>query len=75
MPDSDIDRLSFEDALHRLESIVRDLETGKVKRDKVYEQGVSLKSHCENMLRQQPRRVRMHNEYRLTFLSRYFYSK
>jgi exodeoxyribonuclease VII small subunit len=42
--------LSFEDAMRELESIVRDLETGKANLDdaiKAYERGALLKRHCE----------------------------
>jgi exodeoxyribonuclease VII small subunit len=45
--------LSFEDAMRELESIVRDLETGKAKLDdavKAYERGAALKAHCEAKL-------------------------
>jgi exodeoxyribonuclease VII small subunit len=45
--------LSFEDALRELESIVRDLETGKAKLDdavRAYERGAVLKLHCEAIL-------------------------
>jgi exodeoxyribonuclease VII small subunit len=40
----------FEDAMRELESIVRDLETGKAKLDdtvRAYERGAALKAHCE----------------------------
>lgn len=46
--------LSFEDALGELETIVRDLESGKAPLEKsieVYERGVALKKHCESRLR------------------------
>jgi exodeoxyribonuclease VII small subunit len=45
--------LSFEDAMRELESIVRDLETGKAKLDdavRAYERGAALKAHCEAKL-------------------------
>jgi exodeoxyribonuclease VII small subunit len=41
---------SFEGAMRELESIVRDLESGKAKLDdaiKAYERGAVLKRHCE----------------------------
>ena len=47
---SDIARLSFEDALSQLETIVRQLEDGKGELDqaiKTYERGAQLKRHCE----------------------------
>jgi exodeoxyribonuclease VII small subunit len=53
MADSDLLSLSFEDAMRELESIVRDLETGKANLDdpiKAYERGAFLKRHCETHL-------------------------
>ena len=49
----DLANLSFEDAMRELESIVRDLETGKAKLDdavRAYERGAALKAHCEGKL-------------------------
>ena len=49
----DLANLSFEDAMRELESIVRDLETGKAKLDdavRAYERGAALKVHCEARL-------------------------
>jgi exodeoxyribonuclease VII small subunit len=49
----DLANLSFEDAMRELESIVRDLETGKAKLDdavRAYERGAALKAHCEAKL-------------------------
>ncbi len=51
--DKDIKNLSFEDALGELQDIVRNIETGKDKLDKVirdYERGNALKKHCANKL-------------------------
>ncbi|MDX1483489.1 MAG: exodeoxyribonuclease VII small subunit [Alphaproteobacteria bacterium] len=51
--DSDIDRMSFEDALEELEEIVRELEEGSIKLDQAitaYERGAKLKAHCEKKL-------------------------
>lgn len=48
-----IDTLSFEDALAELESIVRDLESGKGKLEEAvaaYERGAALRRHCEAKL-------------------------
>ena len=45
--------LTFEDAMRELETIVRDLETGKAKLDdavRAYERGAALKAHCEAKL-------------------------
>jgi exodeoxyribonuclease VII small subunit len=50
---ADISNMTFEDAVRELESIVRDLETGKAKLDdavKAYERGAALKAHCEAKL-------------------------
>ncbi len=47
--------LSFEEAMEELESVVRQLETGKIKLDdavSAYERGVLLKKHCEEKLQQ-----------------------
>ena len=52
---SDIARLSFEDALSQLETIVRQLEDGKGELDqaiKTYERGAHLKRHCEAKLQE-----------------------
>ena len=50
-----IDSLSFEQALAELETIVRDLETGKAAlADSIgaYERGIALKNHCEKKLKE-----------------------
>ena len=49
----EIKDLSFEDALLRLENIVRELEGGRIKLDDAvtaYEQAISLKQLCETKL-------------------------
>ena len=51
---SDIENLEFEDALAQLETIVRELEAGKIKLDdavKAYEKAVALKKICEDKLK------------------------
>ena len=51
----DVARLSFEDALSELETIVRRLEDGKGELDqaiKTYERGAQLKRHCEAKLQE-----------------------
>ncbi|GGE14555.1 exodeoxyribonuclease 7 small subunit [Aureimonas endophytica] len=51
--DSDIKRMSFEEALDALEKIVSDLERGEVALDvsiRIYERGEKLKNHCERLL-------------------------
>ncbi|MBO7097577.1 MAG: exodeoxyribonuclease VII small subunit [Alphaproteobacteria bacterium] len=53
MKNEDMEKLTFEDALQKLEVIVRELETGQIKLDdavKVYEEGVRLKKLCEKKL-------------------------
>lgn len=49
-----INNLSFEEAMEELETVVRQLETGKIKLDEavaVYERGVKLKNLCEEKLK------------------------
>ena len=56
----DIDQLSFEGALARLEEIVRTLETGEAPLDKsieLYQEGERLKRHCEARLRDAQARI------------------
>lgn len=51
--DKDIAAMSFEEALGELETIVRELEDGRVKLDQAiaaYERGARLKAHCEKKL-------------------------
>jgi exodeoxyribonuclease VII small subunit len=53
MTPSDIENLSFEEALAQLEEIVRQLESGSGKLDDAitaYEKGALLKRHCEAKL-------------------------
>ncbi len=63
MPDiaaTPVDELSFEQALKELESIVQELEAGKVDLEKSierYERGEALKSHCERLLKAAEGRV------------------
>ena len=56
----DIKELSFEEALTKLEEIIRELETGKAPLEKsinYYERGVALKEHCESKLKQAQKRI------------------
>lgn len=49
-----VEKLSFEDALSELETIVRSLESGETKLEESiasYERGIALKKHCESQLR------------------------
>lgn len=51
----EINDLSFEEAMVELESVVRQLEGGKIKLEEavsVYERGILLKKHCEEKLKQ-----------------------
>ena len=64
MPDgsstSDIDRMSFEDALEELKGIVERLERGEGKLDQAidaYERGAALKRHCEQKLREAKEKI------------------
>lgn len=48
-----VENLSFEAALGELETIVRDMETGKAALEdsiSAYERGAALKKHCEKKL-------------------------
>lgn len=54
MTADDFKDLSFEDALARLETIVRELEAGKIKLDdavEAYERAVALKNFCAEKLK------------------------
>ena len=54
MKDLDLSKLSFEEALVQLESIVRELEGGKIKLDdavEAYEKATVLKKFCEEKLK------------------------
>ena len=49
-----VDKLSFEEALAELESIVKKLETGEAPLEEsiaIYERGAALKAHCETKLK------------------------
>lgn len=57
---TDIAAMSFEDAMKRLESVVRDLESGNVELEKsiaLYEEGARLKAHCEKKLKEAEEKV------------------
>jgi exodeoxyribonuclease VII small subunit len=56
----DVKKMPFERAIDELESIVKDLEAGKVPLEKsveLYERGEALKRRCEELLRQAEARV------------------
>ena len=51
MKHEEFENLSFEEALQKLENIVRDLEGGRIKLDdavEAYEKAVALKKFCED---------------------------
>ena len=57
---ADIKKLSFEQAIDQLETIVKRLEEGKVPLEEsvaIYERGEALKRRCEEVLRQAEARV------------------
>jgi len=57
---TDIQAMSFEDALAALETIVRGLESGQQKLEDAitcYERGAALKKHCEAKLAEAEARV------------------
>ena len=57
---SDVRKMSFEEALAALESIVQDLEGGEVPLDQsiaIYERGEALKKHCSELLKAAEDRV------------------
>jgi len=58
--ESDIAKLSFEDALKELEQIVDNLEKGAVGLEEsiaIYARGEALKSHCNDLLRNAEQRI------------------
>lgn len=57
---ADVSKLSFEKAIEELESIVSQLEGGKVPLEQsvaIYERGQALKARCEELLSQAEARV------------------
>ena len=57
---ADVSQLSFEDALKRLEDIVRTLEKGEAPLDQsieLYQEGARLKRHCEARLKDAQARI------------------
>ncbi|WP_265501953.1 exodeoxyribonuclease VII small subunit [Paracoccus beibuensis] len=57
---SDINTLSFEEAMRELEATVGKLETGEATLEesiKLYERGAALRAHCEARLREAEERV------------------
>ncbi len=57
---SDVDEMSFEDAIKELESVVGQLERGDVALDEsiaLYERGAALKARCEAKLKEAEEKV------------------
>ena len=57
---SNVEQLSFEDALRRLEEIVRTLERGEAPLDQsieLYQEGDRLRRHCEARLKDAQARI------------------
>ncbi|MCB1399157.1 MAG: exodeoxyribonuclease VII small subunit [Rhodobacteraceae bacterium] len=57
---SEIQDMSFEDAMKELEQVVSQLERGEVPLDKsiaLYERGAALKAHCARLLKAAEERV------------------
>lgn len=57
---SDPTGMSFEEAMKKLEAVVRDLESGNVELEKsiaLYEEGARLKAHCEKKLKEAEEKV------------------
>jgi exodeoxyribonuclease VII small subunit len=57
---SDLDKLTFEEALKQLEDIVARLESGRVELEDsiaIYERGAALKAHCERKLKDAEARI------------------
>ena len=55
-----LEKLSFEAAMAELETIVKNLETGKTGLEEsinAYERGIALKNHCEAKLREAQSRI------------------
>ena len=60
MSDTPIDKMSFEDAMRELETIVGQLDSGNVELEKsiaLYERGAKLRAHCETKLREAEEKV------------------
>lgn len=54
MSENELNELSFEEALQKLEILVRELESGRIKLDdavSAYEKAVALKKLCEEKLK------------------------
>ena len=62
MTDPEIDRMSFEDAMKELETVVGKLEHGDATLDQsiaLYERGSALKAHCAQKLKDAEEKVEL----------------
>ena len=60
MTEKPVDEMSFEEAMHELESVVTQLDRGDVELDKsiaLYERGAKLKARCEAELKRAEEKV------------------
>ena len=60
MSDAPVDKMSFEDAMKELETVVGQLESGDVPLDQsiaLYERGAALKKRCEDKLKEAEEKV------------------
>lgn len=54
-PRAEIEKMSFEQALAELETIVQQLESGEVELERsiaIYERGAALRAHCDGKLKE-----------------------
>ncbi len=60
MPQAPVEKMSFEQSLAEMESIVRALESGKAPLEDsihAYERGMALRAHCEKKLKEAQSRI------------------
>ncbi|MEM0948348.1 MAG: exodeoxyribonuclease VII small subunit [Pseudomonadota bacterium] len=60
MSDTPIEKMSFEEAMRELETIVGQLDSGEVELEKsiaLYERGAKLKAHCDAKLKEAEEKV------------------
>ena len=60
MSDAPVGKMSFEDAMRELETVVAQLESGDVPLEdsiKLYERGAALKEHCQKKLAEAEEKV------------------
>ena len=60
MSETAVDKMSFEDTMRELESVVGRLESGDVPLEdsiKLYERGAALKAHCQKKLAEAEEKV------------------